>query len=461
MLTEQQIKGAIHRATKGKKVIAMRDGRGGVAGLECRVSYKGTASFAYLYRREGSKVRQRLYLGEYGPDYGLAKARRDAKIAQGKRAEGADPIAERELRNTEIRKAAHKAKTEEAAAARAVTIEELAKLFIASREGPWAKKYKAILERRALPVLGKKRPATSIVRADIQRLVDRIREDGFPVQARRVFEVTRAMLRWAASRDYISIEPWRGVELPAKNDARTRVLDAGELRWLWKQTETWVEDNPNLGHIVRLELLLGQRSGEVCGMRRRELANNLLTWTIPAERCKNGVAHNVPLPPLARDIIRGAMSGEDSEPENDHLFVGARGKPARADDVAHDLAEAISTHNSDRTKKHRIEQFTPHDLRRTVATSLEKMGVPTMVISKVLNHISAKAASVTTRHYAHADLELEVRAALTRWQAALEQILGGEDPFETRIEDIAELERRMLAKGRQRPRFHAVKQLRT
>lgn len=460
MLTEQKIKGAIHRASKEKKIIAMRDGDGGVAGLECRVSYKGTASFAYLYRREGSTVRQRLYLGEYGPDYSLAKARRDAKIAQGRRAEGADPIADRELKNAEVRKAADKAKAEEEAAARAVTIAELAQLFIASREGPWASKYKSILERRALPILGKRRPAAAIVRADIQRLVDRIREDGFPVQARRVFEVTRAMLRWAAGRDYIASEPWRGVELPAKNDARTRVLDASELRWLWQQTEGWVETNPNLGRIVRLELLLGQRSGEVCGMRRRELAGNLLNWTIPAERCKNGVAHTVPLPPLARDIIRGAMGGEDCElaPENDHLFVGARGKPARADDIAHDLADAISKHNSDRTNKQRVAPFTPHDLRRTVATSLEKMGVPTTVISKVLNHISAKAASVTTRHYAHADLELEVRAALTRWQAALEQILGGEDPFETRIEDIAALERRMLAKGAgARARLRAVK----
>jgi integrase len=461
MLSDQLIKGAIQRAVKEKRVVAIRDGAGGVAGLECRVSYKGTASFAYLYRRDGSTVRQRLYLGEYGSDYSLAKARRDAKIAQGQRAQGLDPIADRELKQAKQRQAEREVIAEEEAAARAVTLEELAKLFIASRDGPWAKKYRAILEKRALPVIGKKRAAASIVRADIQRLVDRVKEDGFPVQARRVFEVTRAMLRWAAGRDYISGEPWRGVDLPAKNDARTRVLNAGELRWLWKLTDRWSQTNPNLCRIVRLELLLGQRSGEVCGMRRRELPDSLLTWTIPAERCKNGTAHTVPLPPLARQILREAMShrksDDDEAGENDHLFLGTRGKPARADDIAHEIADAIHSFNDDRPQKQRIEPFTPHDFRRTVATSLEKMGVPTTVISKVLNHISEKSASVTSKHYTHADLEMEVRAALTRWQGTLERIIAGDDPFEARAEDIEALERRMLAKSSGgRARLHVV-----
>ena len=126
--------------------------------------------------------------------------------------------------------------------------------------------------------------------------------------------------------------------------------------------------------------------------------------------------------------------------------------------VAHELAAAIEEFNSGKPKSKQVVAFTPHDLRRTVASGLEKMGVPMTVISALLNHISTKAASVTTAHYAHADLTMEVRVALTRWQATLERVLAGEDPFAARPEDIERLERRMLAKGFGGPaRFRVVR----
>ena len=78
-----------------------------------------------------------------------------------------------------------------------------------------------------------------------------------------------------------------------------------------------------------------------------------------------------------------------------------------------------------------------HDLRRTVASGLEILGVPANVISTALNHISAKKASVTGRHYLHGDLTRSVQAALTEWQGTLEAILY-----------IEAMEERLLAKGK-------------
>ena len=77
-----------------------------------------------------------------------------------------------------------------------------------------------------------------------------------------------------------------------------------------------------------------------------------------------------------------------------------------------------------------------HDLRRTVASGLEILGVPANVISTALNHISAKKASVTGRHYLHGDSTRSVQAALTEWQGTLEAILY-----------IEAMEERLLAVG--------------
>jgi integrase len=152
----------------------------------------------------------------------------------------------------------------------------------------------------------------------------------------------------------------------------------------------------------------------------------------------------VPLPPLARTIIQEALEAATSKT---HLFVGERGKPYRSDWMAKVVKRALDSHNEELAEDERIPRLTIHDLRRTVATCMERMGIPMTVIAATLNHISAKQASVTQRHYAHADLNMEIRAALTRWQATVEAILAGADPFETRVEDIQELEQRMLAKG--------------
>ncbi len=287
--------------------------------------------------------------------------------------------------------------------------------------------------------------ASNVTRSMVQQIVDRVVARGANVQARRTYEITRAMLRWGVGRDYITGEPWRGVELPERGEARERVLTAAELRWLWNHgAKTWA-DAPNMLRIVRLQVLLGQRSGEVCGMCPAELADNLLTWTIPGERTKNGQTHVLPLPPLAREIIRETLAviPKDQEP----LFAGARGKVERADRMSHVVADLIIDYNAETKPEDRVEAFTPHDLRRTMATGLEAMGISTNVTSATLNHISAKGGSVTTKHYTHADLTMEMRGALTRWQATVEAIMAGANPFEQREEDIEELERRMLAKG--------------
>jgi integrase len=444
-LTDAKIKAAIARAKHEKRAIAVYDG-GRTPGLELRANPGGLASWAYLYRPPGARNRQRYRLGEYSVTFGLAEARRRAAELRDKRTAGIDPLAHRSEHQAAQLEAEAARKAREAEQAKRITVAKLAELFLGTKsEMPWVRDYRQMLDHDVLPLLGA-RVAATIGRADVQQMVDEVRGRGARVQARRTYEVMRAMLAWGVKRDYLAGEPWRGVELPAKGEARTRVLTAGELRWVWDLGGRWIADgkSANQGRVLRLMLLTGQRSDEVNGMPHRELSQDLRTWTLPPERTKNKKTHVVPLPPLARQLVQEAMAATSSKT---HLFIGEHGAVARPDYLSHDLADAIADHNASRPEHERMASFTPHDVRRTVATGLEAMGIPLTVISATLNHISTKAASVTTKHYTHADMSTEVRIALTRWQATVQRVLDGDDPFTAKPEDIDELEARALAKG--------------
>lgn len=439
MLTDSELRATIKRAKQAGRSIGLRDS-GKAVGLEFRAYPGGTASFSYCYR-EGEKWR-RLLLGHYGSGFGLREAREAAHHARSQRKRGLDPVAARDAARAEQRAQEVVRKVAEEAEKRRVTFEKLAEAFLSASTGGRHRTYRQIFDLDLRKPLGRKL-ATEVMRADLQRVIDTVVARGAHVQARRVYEVARAMLRWGVTRDHVAGEPWRGVELPAKHLGRDRVLTAAELRWLWRMTETRWAHEPRIARIIRLQVLLGQRSGEIAGLERDEISADTMTWKLPGRRTKNGKSHVVPLPPLVREIIGDALADAT---DKRNVFTGGRGKAVRSDTIAHEIADAIAEHNEAAEEGKRVEPFTPHDLRRTMATGLEAMGVPNNVIGAALNHISAKRSSVTSAHYTHADLSMEVRRALTRWQAKVEAILAGEDPFATRAEDIVQLEQRMLSR---------------
>ena len=179
-------------------------------------------------------------------------------------------------------------------------------------------------------------------------------------------------------------------------------------------------------------------------MARAEIAPNARTWTLPGRKTKNGKPHVVPLPPRASSIVAEAL--KVAEDDQQQLFVGPHGAVARPDDIAHEVADAIAAWNAEHPDRE-VAHFTPHDLRRTMATRLEETGTPMSVIETALNHISGKSSSVTRRHYAHGDQSLAVRHALAKWQGLVDQCVGGADPFEVRAEDIDADEARALAEA--------------
>ena len=163
--------------------------------------------------------------------------------------------------------------------------------------------------------------------------------------------------------------------------------------------------------VIRLALILGQRVGEITGMRREEIEINLAVWTLPEERVKNGVAHSVPLPEIAVAIIRPRLNAKAR-----FVFPGRSG-------TAPLVATAPNRAVQRNIKQLGLARFTIHDLRRTVNSHMARLGITSDIRARLLNHVSGRRASVTEGVYNVHQYDNEKRRALEIWAAELERIV--------------------------------------
>ena len=142
-----------------------------------------------------------------------------------------------------------------------------------------------------------------------------------------------------------------------------------------------------------------------------EIAANLSAWTIPGARAKNGVAHLIPLSSPAQAILRAAPHIEG----NDLVFPGLRGP-----------FNGFSKAKAALDKTSGVKGWRLHDLRRTLATGLQKLGVRLEVTEAVLNHVSGSRAGIVGLYQRH-DWADEKRAALDAWGAHVAALVEGRE----------------------------------
>ena len=367
-------------------------------GLGVRVTPKGVKSFVYLYRYD-SKPR-RMTLGRY-PKLSLAQARVKYATAKAVLVEkGVDP---------------GKTLVEGRAASRsAPTVSQLVDEYIEKwaipRKRSW-KEDQRLLNHDVIPAIGRKK-AAAVTRRDIRLLLDAIIERGAPVTANRVLAVVRKMFRFAVSRDIVPSNPCEAVEAPAKESSRERVLSESEIKTLWQMLESdALHMSEPVRMVFRLMLATGQRKGEVVGAEWGEFDLDTGWWTIPEDKAKNGLPHRVPLSPLTLKLLREIRK---ADADSEFLFPSSqRGKPIRDDAISKAVRRNESALN--------IAHFTPHDLRRTVASQMASAGTSRLVISKILNHVDSGVTAVYDRHSYDADK----RKALIAWARQLEAITSG------------------------------------
>jgi integrase len=255
-----------------------------------------------------------------------------------------------------------------------------------------------LLHHDVLPAIGHLR-IDHVKRRDVALLLDVIRDRGANVLANRTLALARQLFGFAIERGVLEHSPLVGLRA-SRETPRARTLTDDEVRRLWAATgpvSASVEPSTRLA--LRLLLLTGARASEVCGAAWEEFDVDAAVWIIPAGRTKNAHEHHVPLSDAALEIVREAAA----------LCTSSWLLPASS-------REGHVTPSGVLQAVRRIlgADAVTHDLRRTVATGLQKLGVRLEVTESVLNHVGGSRAGVVGVYQRH-NWQQEKVAALSVW----------------------------------------------
>jgi integrase len=250
------------------------------------------------------------------------------------------------------------------------------------------------------------RPIRDITRRDVIELLDRT-ADRAPIRANRVLAWTRRLFGWALERDIVNASPVAGIRAPTREVARDRVLEPAELAAIWRASEAmgWP-----FGPILQLLAVTAARKGEIVNMRWQDLDLERHLWTVPSEMTKAGRLHEVPLSDLAMEIIGGL------------LRIGDLVFPARKAGSTNPVS-GFSKIKVRLDQMSGVENWRVHDLRRTAASGMARLGHAPHVVAAVLNHSPGSTMGITAVYNRHRYGD-EKRAALDAWGREIECIIG-------------------------------------
>tara|TARA_R110002051_G_scaffold189149_3_gene258517 strand:- start:1161 stop:2063 length:903 start_codon:yes stop_codon:yes gene_type:complete len=256
------------------------------------------------------------------------------------------------------------------------------------------------------------RELPSITRGDVTRELDLIVDRGAPTVANRTLAALRKMLNWSVSRDYLPTNPCAGIRAPVAEKPRDRILTDDEVRAFWNACD---QLGSPFGPLFQILLLTGQRREEVAAMTWSEIEGDV--WTIPRERAKNDKAHAVPLSSAASSILSGIESIAGTQ---GYVFTTtgtspvsgfSRAKKKKLDGL---MLESLLEEAAAQDKEAKLLPWRTHDLRRTVASGMARLGINLPVIERVLNHVSGSFGGIVSVHQKH-EFQDEKRLALETW----------------------------------------------
>jgi integrase len=394
MLTDAAVR---KRKPDQRKRTELHDGHG----LYLVIQPSGAKSWAYRYRVGGKS--RKYTLGSF-PGIDVGEARKLASTASVQVQRGGDPAIEKRR-----------------AIAADDSFEVVARLFIERYARPKNRSWKQTAARLGLAqgegdelVLTNAgaiaawgdRKIGDIKQADVIRLLDNIADRGSPISANRTLAAVRKLFNWAEGRYGLDRNPCLRVEGPGTEMARDRVLTDKELKAVWRSA---VRLGGSFGAVVQLLMLTGQRRSEVAGMEWRELDLPAKLWKLPRGRVKNDSGHEVPLSAQTLKVISAVPRIQGQQ-----LLFSSNGTTAVSgfSDAKKGLNEGAG-----------FEDWTLHDLRRTMASGMARLGINLPVIEKILNHSSGSFRGVVGVYQRHSFAD-EKRAALDMWGAHVARLVS-------------------------------------
>jgi integrase len=403
VLTDRVIK-ALKAPAKAQ--VDMSDGTD-AKGLILRISQRSKV-FYLSYRSPATHKAAKIRLGEY-PALGLAAARGKGRVYRSLLNRGIDPRAhekaEAEQREVAVAKAENASRN---------TLTRAIPEFVAycERAGQrrWRERERHL--RVYLPVEWRAQMIGDITRGEVRELLSTLEVERGSVQVNRVVQTLRAFYNWAIRDGRCVANPASGVRSAIRETSRDRVLSDPELAAVWRATMSLSDP---FGPYIRLLILCGQRRTETAHMRWRDINLDTAIWEIPASESKQGRLHGVPLSGLAVALLRGLARGQDGA-----AFVFTTTYGERPISGWSKVKRRLDANLNIETLP-----WTLHDLRRTVASGMARLGIAPHVCEKVLGHESGAISGVAAVYNRH-DYGDEKRRALEAWADRAIANPGGE-----------------------------------
>jgi integrase len=407
------------------------------AGLFLRVIRPGLSYWIFRYRLEGRE--REMSLGAY-PEMTLAEARRrHAAAYKAVKVDKRDPVGEK--------RAAREAQPD----ATGPTFDKVAHQFLDRQEArgqlgknPVHRAQWRWTLTKLLPESFRCLPVGAITPKHVFDALDPI-WSRTPETGSRTRGRIEAVLEFAREHDDLRPNPatwsgWLKTKLGnpralGKIDRRTgkRITRGGHAAMPYAAVPAFIKAlgaAPGVGaQALAFVILTAARSGEVFGMTWEEVDLDTKVWTVPKERMKMGVEHQVPLSDAALAILRRQFETREKNP---HVFPGAKPREPLSS-----MALAMTM------RRLKVGEFTPHGFRSSFRDWAADHGVEFDVAEQCLAHA---IGSSVTRAYLRTTMIERRRKVMADWAA----FLAGESKQATVVPFAVKRSKRVLSLSKDR-----------
>jgi integrase len=358
-------------------------------GLLLDISPGGVRSWLYRYRLNGK--REKVVIGHY-PDVSLKEARGERDKLAAKVRAGISPFQERKLARTGLPSEP--------------TLREFGDRYYKEQveKGKDPKQVRRYLDSEIYPILGD-RKFREITALDVQALVYRKRDNGFPKSAMRIRMVLKETFDYAIELQLVPMNPASMVapRYIGKATRRRRNLSPKEIReYVRVVYRSNMRRQFKLAlHIILLTLV---RKSMLLLAQWNEFDFEVGEWTIPKEHMKGRKGeeheHTVYMSTQVQDLFRELRELAGGS----ELVLPGRSslKKPFARNALNKALEGLTFN---------MDPFTIHDLRRTASTQLSEHGWAENVIEKALSHEKGGVAGI----YNRAEYAVERKKMLQWW----------------------------------------------
>lgn len=250
----------------------------------------------------------------------------------------------------------------------------------------------------------------SLVKSDIQQLVDRASDDGYGYERQNKIKVIlRDMLQRAVEDGFVINNPVSGIKLRADKKVTARSLTIEEQAVFFDYCR-----NTFYANLFNVAVNTGLRPGELFALQlsdidlksgfinvnktlvyQKYLEDNGKTFHIEPPKTKQSY-RKVPINSVCRTYLERQMelktvvSQKRPKQQNDYLFVTKFNTPLNSQIYADAIKAVIRQINLVRPLNDQFEAFSGHTFRHTFATRCFENGVDAKVVQSYLGHASLK-----------------------------------------------------------------------